>query len=781
VNLRPLVPGKIGGMENYARNILHQLAQRDVSDVESICVFTSRRNHDILQLDEPRARTVLVEDEQADRQILVELGRDRADALLCPLVTLEPREVLIPSFVAIPDIQHEVYPDFFDPRTLAALRELYPASVASASGVFTISEYSKQTLVKAYGVDAEKVVVTHLACDEAFRVRYDVEQRRDVRRRYGVPTRYVLYPAITWPHKNHLTLLRAIKRFNDRHPPVSVVLTGSAAGADADVEREIGRLGLEAWTHRLGYVTQQELACLYQDALALIFPSLFEGFGLPILEGFNCGCPVLCSEETSCPEIAGDAAMYADPRDPEAIAASLAALDESPELRRSLVARGHERVGMFSWEEAGRRTFETIASAVERAREAVEVAGEWPLITVVTPSFNQARFITETIESVLSQGYPRLDYVVMDGGSTDGTVDILRRYGDRLRWVSQADGGQADAVNKGVTAASGEIIGWLNSDDTYAPGALLTIGRVFRARADLDVVYGDADHVLADGVRHSPYPTAPFNHERLAESCFICQPAAFFRREAFEAVGGLNVALQFCMDYDLWIRMGRQRRIAYLPERLACSRLHADAKTLASRRKVFEEIIRTVKRHYGIVPFEWSYGYADYLFNRSARDLFTPKRASVLAFAASLVLGLWLNLGRPSYWGKYMRKAWRQALRGLYVPTAHFADRWSDGWISRRYVTRLAVSVQTGCIEVRGRHQMPGRRPLHLTVFVDGVPAGEHVLRARGPFTIHVPIVRAGERTVALEIVADRTFHPIYRGRRDGRALSCLIDSLTAE
>jgi glycosyltransferase involved in cell wall biosynthesis len=768
-------------MENYARNILHQLAQRDVADVESICAFTSRRNHDILRLDEPRVRTVLVEDEQADRQILVELGRDRADALLCPLVTLEPREVLIPSFVAIPDVQHEVYPDFFDPATLAVLRELYPASVASASGVFTISEYSKQTLIKAYGVDAEKVVVTYLAADEAFRVRYDVERRREVRRRYGVPARYVLYPAITWPHKNHLTLLRAVQRFNDRHPPVSLVLTGSAAGAAADVEREIGHLGLEAWTHRLGYVPQQDLACLYQDALALIFPSLFEGFGLPILESFHSGCPVLCSEETSCPEIAGDAAMYVDPRDPEAIAATLAAVDGSPELRRSLVARGHERVGRFDWEEAGRRTYETVRAAVDRTRSAVEVAGEWPRITVVTPSFNQARFITDTIESVLSQDYPRLDYVVMDGGSTDGTVDILRRYGDRLRWVSEADRGQADAVNKGVAAASGEIIGWLNSDDTYAPGALRTIGRVFRARADLDVLYGDADHVLADGVRHSPYPTAPFDYERLAESCFICQPAAFFRREAFQAVGGLDVALHFCMDYDLWIRMGRQRRIAYLPERLACSRLHADAKTLASRRKVFEEIIRTVKRHYGLVPFEWTYGYADYLFNRSARDLFTPKRASVLAFAASLVLGLWLNLGRPSYWVRYMKKAWRQALRGLRVPTAHFADRWSDGWISRRYVTRLAVSVETRCIEVRGRHQMPGRRPLHLTMFVDGVPAGEHVLRARGPFIVHVPIVRAGERTVALEIVADRTFHPIYRGRRDGRALSCLIDSLSPE
>src|SRR5262249_45936520 len=163
-----------------------------------------------------------------------------------------------------------------------------------------------------------------------------------------------------------------------------------------------------------------------------------------------------------------------------------------------------ERAKMFSWEETGRLTFETMKTAVDVARRPILLDTNRPTITVVTPSFNQARFITETIESVLSQDYPGLEYIVMDGGSTDGTQEILRRYGDRVRWVSEPDRGQADAVNKGVALAHGEIIGWLNSDDTYAPKALEKVARVFAGSDDLAVVYGDADHVREDGTFFGP-------------------------------------------------------------------------------------------------------------------------------------------------------------------------------------------------------------------------------------------------------------------------------------
>lgn len=301
-----------------------------------------------------------------------------------------------------------------------------------------------------------------------------------------------------------------------------------------------------------------------------------------------------------------------------------------------------------------------------------------PTITVITPSFNQARFIGETIDSVLGQDYPHLEYIVIDGGSTDGTQEILRRYGDRLRWVSEPDRGQGDAVNKGVALAHGEIIGWLNSDDTYAPGALGKIARTFASSDDLAVVYGDADHVLEDGTLYGPYPTGAWNYLRLAERCFICQPAAFVRRKSLDEVGGIDPILHFSMDYDLWIRMGRRHRFAYLPEVLARSRLHKEAKTLASRGEVFREIIGTVRRHYGFVPLEWAYGYADHLFNRSGEDMFSADRLSPLALTAGVLMAMWMNRRRPSYWPR----CWRRAAEGV-LHRISFRPRGSKGrWVS---------------------------------------------------------------------------------------------------
>ena len=778
VNLRPLTPTKIGGMENYARSMLAQLLRFDRAQLEALTIFTSPRNHETLRLEDARVRKVLVPDEDAPKRILAELVSDGADALFCPLVSLEPQDALIPSFVTIPDIQHEVYPQFFDPATLAALRELYPASAKLASRVFTLSDFSRQGLIRAYGLDPEKVVVVALDADDVFRRPSRAEERAEVKRRYRIPDRYVLYPAITWPHKNHGALFQAVKAFNAKRQPLALVLTGSAGPGHAAALRELEALELTSRTLLLGHIPQRELACLYRDAFAMVCPSLFEGFGLPILESFHSGCPVVCSATTSCPEIAGAAAAYIDPQDPATIVAALERLDSSDTERERLVTAGRVQAAQFSWEETGRRTFETIQAVVREANRPLVVTGEWPPITVVTPSFNQAKFIGKTIESVLHQGYPNLEYIVVDGGSSDGTQDILRRYGDRVRWISERDRGQADAVNKGVALGRGDIIGWLNSDDLFVPGALHRAARVFAASPDVGVVYGDADHILEDGARYGPYPTSPFDHRRLAETCFICQPAAFIRRRAFDDVGGVDADLQFCMDYDLWIRLGRRHRFVYLGEVLAQSRLHDRAKTLASRRAVIEEIMATVKRHYGVVPFEWVHEYADHRFNRSEREIFAAKRPSMLAFGASLVLALWFNRERPAYWPQCVRQATKRLLPLVLPPAYDFRDRWADGWISKCYVTNVVAEPDRRDLVIRGRHEMPGRRPLMLSVFANGASLGTHVLSDPGPFTIHATCPATDDGCLRLEIIADRTFRPMYRGFRDPRPLSCIIDDV---
>ena len=397
---------------------------------------------------------------------------------------------------------------------------------------------------------------------------------------------------------------------------------------------------------------------------------------------------------------------------------------------------------------------------------------------MVTPSLNQAKFITEAIESVLSQDYPHVEYIVVDGGSTDGTQEILRRYGDRLRWVSRSDRGQADAVNRGVALAHGEIIGWLNSDDAYVPKALAKVARVFASSSDVAVVYGEADHVREDGLLYGPYPTMPFDPSRLAETCFICQPAAFVRRKYLHEVGGVDANLHYCMDYDLWIRMARRYRFTYLPEVLARSRLHKDAKTLASRRKALRETIGTIRRHYGLVPFEWAYAYADHLFNRSRRDVLIANRPSVFAMGASVALALWLNRARPSYWPECLRRAARRALLRLPFSRRTFESRWGDGWVSLRYLGEVRRIADAGTIVIHGRHEMPGRRFLELCVFVEDVSIGTHVVRTRGPFTIEVPLPAIDKPTLRLEIIANRAFRPFYRGHLDGRLLSWRLDDV---
>jgi len=204
-------------------------------------------------------------------------------------------------------------------------------------------------------------------------------------------------------------------------------------------------------------------------------------------------------------------------------------------------------------------------------------------ISLVTCSYQQGAFIEATMRSVLDQHYPALEYMVIDGSSSDGTVDIIRRYADRLSyWVSEPDRGQSDALIKGFARARGEIQGWLCSDDLLLPGALESVGRYFATHPEVEALYGDALWIDAAGNHLRTKKESGFH--RLAfmfDHNYIPQPSMFWRRSLYEKVGGLDPEFHLAMDFDLWERFSQVTRIAHIPRYLSCMRFYPEQKTRA--------------------------------------------------------------------------------------------------------------------------------------------------------------------------------------------------------
>jgi glycosyltransferase involved in cell wall biosynthesis len=232
-----------------------------------------------------------------------------------------------------------------------------------------------------------------------------------------------------------------------------------------------------------------------------------------------------------------------------------------------------------------------------------------PLVSVITPSYNQAHFLEGTIQSVLNQDYPRLEYIIVDGGSTDGSLDIIRKYAHRLAWwVSEPDRGQTDALNKGFSKAQGEVLAWLNSDDTYLPGAIREAVDVLQAHPDSGMVYGDADLVDETGKVLGRFPASQTDYDRLRKGyVHIPQQAAFFRADLWRQVGPLDPTFFFAMDYDLWVRLAKVSTLHYTPRLWANFRLHGQGKTAVSDDRCWPEMLRVHYREGGspFSPLVW--------------------------------------------------------------------------------------------------------------------------------------------------------------------------------
>jgi len=224
-----------------------------------------------------------------------------------------------------------------------------------------------------------------------------------------------------------------------------------------------------------------------------------------------------------------------------------------------------------------------------------------PLVSIVTPSYNQAPFLEETIQSVLSQEYPNLEYIIIDGGSTDGSLEIIQRHAGRLAaWVSEPDQGQTDAINKGFGRARGEILAWLNSDDTYLPGAVSEAATYLQSHPEAGMVYGDANLINQQGEVIGRFPARQTDYRRLRNGyVHIPQQAAFFRGDLWRRAGPLDPSFYFAMDYDLWVRLARLAPLHYYPRLWANFRLHASGKSVISDDRCWPEMLRVHFREGG--------------------------------------------------------------------------------------------------------------------------------------------------------------------------------------
>ena len=384
VDLRWMRPGLAGGTENLSRSFLKHLMVLDgynrytillPSEVRYDFDLRNHPNFRITLADSPRVyfRKVLWSGARAvHRFFKVDYWRSAEVETLRQARALDAEVALsIPGYIhpdlypldnvlLVPDIQHEYYPEYFSQYELNARKRLYTDSVKRARYLCAISEFTRQTLIDRLGVDAERVSTTHLAADPLFYPQSPYRgNHTNILAKYGLPKgEYLFFPANTWPHKNHRSAFKALKIMADTHrlKPL-LVCTGTAKNAQPDLLALIQDLHLGDQVTFLGYCPSTEMPALYEGAAALIFPSLFEGFGMPVLEAMWCECPVVCSNVTSLPEIAGDAALLVTPDSPEELAHETSRILNDDELRCTLIERGRKQAANFSW---SKFTMETV-------------------------------------------------------------------------------------------------------------------------------------------------------------------------------------------------------------------------------------------------------------------------------------------------------------------------------------------------------------------------------------------------------------------------------------
>lgn len=396
LDVRWMLPGRAGGIENQARAFVDNLLEAD-SFNEYTLIVPSAIRFDIDRRRSPRVRVVCHDSmwntmadaawrtmaslhrrlhldywQSPDVRRLRNARALEADIAYSFTGFVHPDLHPLRNVLMVPDIQHEYHPEFFSSEAIEERRRIYTDSICRADHLCPASEFTRNTLIERFAVDPAKITVIPLAADPMFtpaRCAGDAA----IASRYGLePGRYLFFPGHTWKHKNHRAAIAALPILRDRYGVTpQLVCTGGAREAQSELEAEIEARGLRNQVRFLGYCPRSDMPALYRSSAALVFPSIFEGFGIPVVEAMACGVPVVCSNRASLPETAGDAAMLVSPDDPDTLADAIHAVLSDPGLRRDMIERGFRQASKFSWR---RHTLDTIA-VLRRVHDRSRFAG----------------------------------------------------------------------------------------------------------------------------------------------------------------------------------------------------------------------------------------------------------------------------------------------------------------------------------------------------------------------------------------------------------------------
>lgn len=391
-------------------------------------------------------------------------------------------------------------------------------------------------------------------------------------------------------------------------------------------------------------------------------------------------------------------------------------------------------------------------------------------VSVIMPSFRQAEFIEQSVRSVLGDaGQPIAELIVMDGGSQDGTVDVLKRlqteFGEqRLRWQSEPDRGTAHALNKALALARYPIIGWLNSDDLYVPGAAARAVAYLDAHPEHWMVYGQAEHVDAEGRSLEPYPTLPpeAGLAGFAQGCFICQPSVFLRRVALRMLGGFDEKQKTAFDMALWMRLfgPHAQRIGFVDALQAQSRLHDACITLTQRERVIGEGMALLARHLGAAPLHWALTYVDEVVKAHPFGAAADPRRHLDAFAERCKV--WLT---PADHLALLQRLSTDRRVALALEGVQLAMT-PDGWVAERAELQWRPDV-AGRLVITARCNEAMAPP--DAFFVDALPLPPLSRDAEGRFTVSVPLTATAGDTQEMHATLVTRLHDEPSGAQEPR------------